>query len=523
MRSPLLLGALALLLLAAPIGPAKEVRAEEAPPAQKGDTITWVTDVPAAFEKAVKLKKPVMICINSRRVDGGKLEPAAKGLREIIYKDPRVVTKSRKFVCVFLTSEGSSNDYGELRLRFGIDGFIVSPQHVFAHPEHKNGESPLFRKEYWPYGSGEAAVEALIGMMDKAMAAFGGREGAPEGPPTSGGEGAPDSDTPAPEPQGDPAPADDDERTAWIQKTLRIVRSPVRAKRREALRLLVTSDKDGDCITPLLALMPALEKEKAIAVLTDVVRALGRPKLDAAAETIAGYLKHKDEELRANAAVSLEYIGCAESVAPLMARVKREKVEIIANHMYRALGRCGVGDAKVRTLLAKKSKGGKTESAAFGPIVGLAYFEGDAKAARAAEKLLKQIGPPAGGRGGWRNNMKRGMLGWAIAEIRDPKSEAFIRKEMLEPIARSEGRLARFALGYYEAIAKYCGGDDDAKDAIDTGIRGALEWAGGTEKFRDDARKERDISQFEPKADWEVAGRDWGGGRGDRGGGGRKR
>ena len=121
--------------------------------------------------------------------------------------------------------------------------------------------------------------------------------------------------------------------------------------------------------------------------------------------------------------------------------------------------------------------------------------------------------------------MKRGMLGWAIAEIRDPKSEAFIRKEMLEPIARSEGRLARFALGYYEAIAKYCGGDDDAKDAIDTGIRGALEWAGGTEKFRDEARKERDISQFEPKADWEVAGRSWGGGRGDggRGGGGRKR
>ena len=49
-------------------------------------------------------------------VDGRRRqEPAAKGLREVIYKDVRVVTKSRQFVCAFLTPEGSSHDYGELR------------------------------------------------------------------------------------------------------------------------------------------------------------------------------------------------------------------------------------------------------------------------------------------------------------------------------------------------------------------------------------------------------------------------
>ena len=152
-------------------------------------------------------------------------------------------------------------------------------------------------------------------------------------------------------------------------------------------------------------------------------------------------------------------------------------------------------------------------------------FEGDAKTARAVEKLLKQIGPPGGGRGGWRNSMKRLMLAWTISEIRDPKSEAFIREAMLKPLANATGWVVRASVPFYEAIANYCGGDDAAKDTVDGGTQRGLEFTGGTGKFRDDARKERDVSEFEPKAEWELEGRSWGGGRGDggRGGGGRKR
>jgi len=317
--------------------------ATDPPPAQKGDTIAWTKTVTAAFERAVKQKKPVMICINSQRVDGGRVEPAAKGLREVLYKDPRVVTKSRLFIPVLLTSEGSSDDYGELRLRFGVEGFITSPQHIFARPDHANGDKPLFRKEYWPYGKSEDGVKALIGMMDKALAAFGTGDGAPAVPdaPVDPVAGAPDSgDAPA-------APEADSERKAWIDKLLEIVRSGEAASRREALRSLITNDKEGDCTGPIIALLPAVEKQ--LDVLNDVVRVLGRSGLEAAAEPIHAYLKHKDELVRGNAVVTLEYIGSKSSVGPLNARAKREKVEIIANHLYRALGRCGAGDTKVRT------------------------------------------------------------------------------------------------------------------------------------------------------------------------------
>ena len=70
----------------------------------------------------------------------------------------------------------------------------------------------------------------------------------------------------------------------------------------------------------------------------------------------------------------------------------------------------------------------------------------------------------------------------------------------------------------YDAIARKCGGEAGAKDAIDTGIRRTLQFSGGTSQFIDEARKERDHSTFEPKADWEIEGRSWGG-RGGRGGG----
>ena len=71
-----------------------------------------------------------------------------------------------------MTAEGSSADYGELRLRLGIDGLIVSPQHIFVHPKHADGAKPLFREQYWRYGSGPEAAKMLIAMMDKALAAY---------------------------------------------------------------------------------------------------------------------------------------------------------------------------------------------------------------------------------------------------------------------------------------------------------------------------------------------------------------
>lgn len=494
-------------------------------PAQPGDTITWVNDVAKAFEQATAKKMPVMICINSRRVDGGREEPAAKGLREVVYKDPRIVTKSRKFVCIFLTSEGSSGDYGELRARFGLSGTFVSPQHIFAHPEHKQGDTFLARREYWPYGKGADAVTKLGEMMDKALAAYGAREGVETTPPSGeapeggeGGEAAPEG------PAAPDAPGNDAERKAWIAELLKIIREGGPAKRKEALNSLVANDKDGDCIQPLIALVTEWEKDKdRVLHLVDIVRVLGIPELNEAAVAMHGLLKHKDDSLRANVAVTLEYIGNPESVGPLKARVGREKDEKIANHMYRALGRCGKGDSKVRTLLLKKSKAGKSEWATYGPIVGLSYFEKDAKAARGVEKILGAMGPPGGRRGGGRGTMRRALLAWTLAQIADPKSGKFMREKMLKQLENSQAWWTEAVVTYYDAVARCCEGDEAAAGEVDEGIRRTLSFVGGTDDVMDDARKERDKSKFEPNADWEVEGRDGGFGGGRGGGGGRRR
>lgn len=484
--------------------------------AQPGDRIQWVGSLRQAFERAGELGRPVMICINARFVLGRNAEePAAKGLREVVYLDPRVVTRSRLFVCVFLTPDGNSEDYGELRARFGIDGEIVSPQHIFALPGHPDGAAPAVRREYWPYGKGEEAVKELLALMDQALEAHEAARGAP--PP------APEA--PAPEAAPAPAPPGAEERAEWIRTLVALARDGTPAERQEALAALLRNDQEGDCSGPVVALLGEDGLKKRPDVLIDVVRALGRPGLLAAAGPIAELLKHKDDLLRANAVVSLEYIGSPDSVRDLTARLKPEKVVAIQNHLYRALGRCGAGDAKVRALLLKEAKGADSEEASFGPIVGLAYFERDEKAARGVEKLLKQMGPPSGGRrGGWgRGTLRRALLAWTLAEIGDPKGAAFMREELIPQLEHTQAWWTAAVVAYYEAIARTCEGDEGAKGDVDQGIRRTLGFAGGTERFRDAARRDRDVSRFEPKAEWEVeavGGGGMGGGGEDAGGGG---
>ena len=494
----------------------------KAPTAKKGDTITWERDLVAALESAKKADQPVMICINSKTVDGGREEPAAKGLREIIYKDPRVVGRSRAFVCVFLTPNASSNDYGELRARFGIEGLIVSPQHIFADPTH-NTKTPLFRREYWSYGSGDKGIETLLSMMDTASRKFAGRRGE-EGavtPPPGG-----DKKTPEPsgkDPKAEPAkpdapiaPEDDAARKKWIVETLMLVTSEFEERRQQAIKTLVLNDKDGDCINPLIALLPTLKKNVPAQI--DLVRALGRPKLFQAAEPIEALLKHKNEDLRANAAVSLEYIGSPDSVKPLKKYAAKEKDENLANHLYRALGRCGAGDSKVRQVLAKRARSAKSQFASFGAIIGLAYFEGDKKAARAVEDVLQKVGPQSfGRRSGGRNTLKRVLLTWCLTEIGDPKSAKYLREKMLKPLEHVKSPWLRRTVKFYEAAVKICEGDEKAKSDLHAGIERTFEFMGGNDMM-DDARRDRDRSKFTPKADWEIKGRDRGGLGGPGGG-----
>src|SRR5204862_4017715 len=160
-----------------------------------------------------------------------------------------------------------------------------------------------------------------------------------------------------------------------------------------------------DCVGPLCAVL--LEIKKDVEVQVAVVRALGKPGLDAAVPALVELLDAKDDDLRSNAAVTLEYVGSATAVDGLMKRLPKEKDEFTFNNCCRALGRCGAKQDAVRKALLREVVTAKSDKTAAGPAIGLAYLSKDADAARGVEKALEK-----GGR--WQ---KRTFLLYTLTEI----------------------------------------------------------------------------------------------------------
>lgn len=477
---------LLLVVLAAP----SAVAQEGAPATQR---IRWSADLPTALGEAKKAEKPVMICVNAKHVDGRTdEEPAAKGLREVVYLERPVVEKSREFVCVFLTPKGGVNEYDELRA-LGIDGEIISPQHIFIAPA---GDKILLRKEYWSHGKGERAVKALLDMMDRALKAV--------------------------RPNGDvEGPGDD--RAGWIAEQIEKVKAGGDAAF-AAVDALIAADEDGDCTTALIELLPEVEDD--VDLLIVLIRGLGRNGLEAAGPPIAEYLGHKEDDVRGNAAVSLEYIGSRHKdvVGELRKRADREKDEAIANHMYRALGRCGVEDSKARKTLLKQANGAKSEFASYGPSIGLAYFEGDKDAAKGVEEILKRLGVPGGRRGGGRNAIKRGVLSWTLAQIGLPRSGVFVREELIAGLENTQAFWVEGLVRFWDSVARTCEGEEGALGEVEAGVRRIVGFMRGDFgrggdgddgdadrgetplELMDAYRTGRDTTDFEPKGDGLLGG-----------------
>lgn len=459
-------------------------------PAVHAQGISWSKDLTTAFAEGKEKQKIIMVCVNAKYVRGRKTEePAAKGLREVVYKNGQVITRSREFICALLTPGSASAEFGELRL-LGIEGEMISPQHIFIDPD---GTRILFREEYWRYGKGEPAVKALLDMMAKAEAALSANPG---------GGGTPK--------EVDGPPASGDERLQWIGERIAEVKNGTNDERKAAVDALVKNDKGGDCVNPLLAALE--ENKKKTELVIDVIRGLGRDQLLDADAAVAGFLTHKDPLVRGNAAVSLEYIGSKDPkiVAALRKAAGKEKEEIIASHMFRALGRCGVGDSKTRSFLLKKISSARSEFASYGPMVGLAYFEGDAKAARGVEKQLKKIGVPGGRRGGGQNTVKRGVLCFTLAHIGDPKSAKFMREELIKKLENVEAFWVGGLRTFYRTTASACEGDPNALGEVAQGVRGFVGYAKRFDPERydrearsmmDECRKGRNSEGFVPKGE----------------------
>ncbi|MCG3133243.1 MAG: hypothetical protein HMLKMBBP_00368 [Planctomycetes bacterium] len=453
--------------------------------------IDWRKDVAAAIASGKTSGKPVMVCINVSLVDGKKEEDSAvRALREVIYRDPRVVLESRGFECALIRKDEGAGDYDPLRA-LGIEGRLISPQHIFLSAD---GTRVVLRREYWPHGPGEKGVEAMLAMMAEAKT--------DPGKDAAAGAAA------------DGPPEDAEGRAKWIAERIREVGGE-QALRDKALARLVKHDKDGDCVTPLVALLPLHQANTS--TLRAIVRALGKDGLAAAALPLAEQLKHKEVTIRANAAVSLEYVGSRDkkAVAAMLARAAAEKDEGVANHLWRALGRCGVEDPKVRGALVEHAGGAKSEFASFGPLIGLAYLEKDEKAMREVEKILGQLGMPGGGRrSGPSNTIKRGVASWTLASIGDAKSGKFVRAELLEPLDNMRAFWVDPLRVFWRTTAEVCEGAKEKLPEVEQGVRGIVafsrnpQFGGGAEgdapepkKLMDEARAKRDRTAFTPRGD----------------------
>ena len=419
--------------------------------------IAWKPGLAAAFEEAKASKKPLFIAINAKNVEGEQVEAASRHLREDVYPHARVVERSRAFVCVLLRDPISSDDGAQLRSRFSIEGLIVSPQHLWVHSDG----TLIERKEYWEHSDVAESVEALVSMMGVALKAHEAHLALPALGPDAAS------------------------RSAWIAAARDLVRTSADIDvRRAAARELAGNDRKGDCLAALESLLVEAKdvKKEEVPAYVEVVRLLGLPENEAAVPALSAMLDAKDPALRANAAVSLEYVGSAKAVPALLKRSAKEKDDQVHCDLLRATGRCGTKDASVRKTLTHEAAG-KSDPVAVGAIIGLAHFSGDADAARGLEKCWKDA----------EEGLRRAAILWALVEIHDPKTADFLRGEL------ANGQ--KFAQSYrlvQAASACFEGRVNPARSELDSGLR----W-GMTEKkiLPDAARAGRREAKYVPKGD----------------------
>lgn len=305
------------------------------------------------------------------------------------------------------------------------------------------------------------------------------------------------------------APEEPAARADWIGARMDQVRNTAGKERDDAIAQLVQADKEGDCVQPLAEAMRARGDD--LPMVTAIVRGLGVDGVHTAAPALVEQLEHDDVSVRANVAVSLEYVGSSEKpiVDALRKAAAREKDEVVANHLWRALGRCGRGDNKVRSTLLKEAERAKTEFASYGPLIGLAYFDGDEKAARGVEKLLKKIGIP-GAKGMIATNVvKRALASWTLARVGGKKSAAFVREDLLGRLENLRAPWVQGVKVFWELVASHLEGPEDRMGEVEQGVRGSvsivktmkLDKAGAESRsLMDDARNGR-TSEFVPVGD----------------------
>ena len=201
---------------------------------------------------------------------------------------------------------------------------------------------------------------------------------------------------------------------------------------------------------------------------------------------VAQMMDDTNDDVRSNAAVTLEYIGSATAIEPLTKRLPKEHDEFAHNNVCRALGHCGAKQEAVRKTLLRELATAKTNKLSAGPAIALSYFRGDAEAARGIEKVLA---PGVD----WQ---KRAFMLYALTEIRDPKSAEFVQ----EKVVKNEKNQA--ALAFLTSVVAVLAGTDTTGDAQRTMTKGVESALGTLGDIGGSARLNRDQTEFQPNGEF---------------------
>jgi len=365
--------------------------------------IHWEKNLDAAFIEAKKSNTPLFIAFHS---DTGK---NCTILAEDYYLDPEVVQLSRRFLClaaaeyehedqVLKTADGRyetvcawflhvpCEDHQRVFVRarrsFLKDRPVLAPHHILAHPDGTILDS---------VGMPDSP-ESLARVMRKVL------------------------DQMEPERGDGVFNAFDEDERKFVAELQRMKGSDP-SLRRFILEKLVRWE--GAWVYTKLRQFMEQKAPRDHAI--HLIREMGFKDNSRAIDFLLELSKHRDEEFRLHAAVSLEMIGAARCAKPVRVWIDREKNRAVRANLLRTLAACAPGDPNTLKLVEKELKGGNKPIARRNAAVALGMI-GTASPDAARPILEKLLGD--------KDEYTAACACWALGWMESKESLDLIKNEM---------------------------------------------------------------------------------------------
>jgi HEAT repeat protein len=332
------------------------------------ERIVWRGGLESALEKAKAEKLPLMIAFN---MDG---EWANDSMVNEVYRDAKVVGRSRKFLCLVASKDDheavkegdrsvcsrfgsvTCEEHKEVekaarRLFLGGRTLVNAPQHVFVAPSGLL----LFRREWL------ISADGLATLMARALKEAEVDPGA----------------------VAESLPAGSFDREKWLESA----REKGIEKQRDRLERLVGLDHPD-----AQALLEDEFERTPGPGRVEVLRAMGEPGYERALPFLQKVAAGRDGLLRRHAIVSLEIVGSGKVVDPLLEAAKRESDKAILKELLRALAKLGPSRKEVADLVYKRASDADARLRA-NALVAATDLDDTARARELARKALGDKSP----------------------------------------------------------------------------------------------------------------------------------